>query len=170
MFISSETSVRKFQGGVVAQAWWLRGSIPDCCPAVPSLNPTSPQPTADCQPPGGLPPGMALGCGLTSVRSDRGKNWEKKEPWVAQKRKFHETVPLGSFINTACNKYCTVDPWCLLRYFPNNCYGTYWSVKETPFSYLWGFAASEGGRWHLDRPLMMLLAPIGVPGTILRPS
>jgi hypothetical protein len=40
---------------------------------------------------------MALGCGLTSVRGDRGNNWEKNEPWVAtkqiKKRKFHETVP-----------------------------------------------------------------------------
>jgi hypothetical protein len=29
---------------------------------------------------------MALGCGLTSVRGDRRKNWEKNEPWVAQKQ------------------------------------------------------------------------------------
>ncbi len=53
-------------GGGVAQweAWWLNGSVPDCCP-----------PTADCQSSGGLQPGMALGCELTSVR--RKKNYEK---------------------------------------------------------------------------------------------
>ncbi len=40
-------------------------------------NPASPQPTADCQSSGGLPPGMAIGCGLTSVRGYRGENYEK---------------------------------------------------------------------------------------------
>jgi hypothetical protein len=67
-------------GSVVAQlweAWWLNGSVPDCCPAVPGSNPMSPQPTADCKSPGGLPPGMALGCGLTSVKGDRGEYYEK---------------------------------------------------------------------------------------------
>jgi hypothetical protein len=67
-------------GGMVAQcwvAWWLNGSAPDCCPAVLGSNPVSPQPTADCQSPDGLPPGMALGWGLTSVRGDRGENHEK---------------------------------------------------------------------------------------------
>ncbi len=58
-------------------AWWLSGSVPDCCSAVSGLNPASPQPTADCQSSCGLPPGMALGCGLTSVRGDRGENYEK---------------------------------------------------------------------------------------------
>jgi hypothetical protein len=43
----------------------------------PGLNPASTQPTADCQSSGGFPPGMALGCGLTSVRSDKGENYEK---------------------------------------------------------------------------------------------
>jgi hypothetical protein len=59
-------------------AWWLNGSTSDCCPAVPGSNPASPQPTADCQSSGGLPPapGMALGCGLTSVRGDGGENYE----------------------------------------------------------------------------------------------
>jgi hypothetical protein len=61
-------------GDSIREAWWLIGSAPDCCPAVLSLYPASPQPTADCQCLGGLPPGMALGCGLTSVRGDRGKN------------------------------------------------------------------------------------------------
>ncbi len=59
------------------EAWWLNGSAPECCPAVLGSNPASPQPTADCQSPDGLPPGMALGCGLTSVRVDRGENHEK---------------------------------------------------------------------------------------------
>ncbi len=59
------------------EAWWLSGSASDCCPVVPGSNPASPQPTADCQSSGGLPPGMALGCGLTSVRGDRGENYEK---------------------------------------------------------------------------------------------
>ncbi len=53
------------------EAWWLSGSTPDCCPAVPGLNPASSQPTADCQSSGGLPPEMALGCGLTSMRGDK---------------------------------------------------------------------------------------------------
>jgi hypothetical protein len=59
------------------EAWWLNGSAPDCCPAVLGSNPVSPQPTADCLSPDGLPPGMALGWGLTSVRGDRGENHEK---------------------------------------------------------------------------------------------
>ncbi len=54
---------------------WLIGSAPDCCPAVPGSNPASSQLTADCQSPGGLPPGIALGCELTSVRGDRGENY-----------------------------------------------------------------------------------------------
>jgi hypothetical protein len=32
---------------------------------------------AGCQPSGGLPPEMALGCGLTSVRGDRGEDYKK---------------------------------------------------------------------------------------------
>ncbi len=59
------------------EARWLNGSTPDCCPTVPGSNPESPQPTADCQSSGGLPPGVALGCGLTSVRGNRGENQEK---------------------------------------------------------------------------------------------
>ena len=58
-------------------------SVPDCCPAVPGSNPAFPQPTADCRSPGGLPPGMALGCGLTSVRGNRVENYEN-EPLVRQ--------------------------------------------------------------------------------------
>jgi hypothetical protein len=59
------------------KAWWLNGSAPDCCPAVQGTNPASPQPTADRQSSGGLPPGIALGCELTSVRGNRGENHEK---------------------------------------------------------------------------------------------
>ncbi len=59
------------------EAWWLSGSVPVCCPAVPGSNPASPQPSADCKSSGGLPSGMALGCGLTSVRGNRGENYEK---------------------------------------------------------------------------------------------
>jgi hypothetical protein len=66
------------------EARWLNGSVPDCCPAVSGSNPASPQPTADCQSPGGLPPGMALGCRLTSVRGNRGENYEI-EPLVRHK-------------------------------------------------------------------------------------
>ncbi len=65
------------RGGSIREAWWLNGSTPDCCPAVPGSNPASLQPTADCQSSGGLPPGMALGSGLTSVRGDRGESYEK---------------------------------------------------------------------------------------------
>ncbi len=46
--------------------------------AVPGSNPASTQPTADCQSPGRLPPGMALGWGLTSVRGNRGENSENE--------------------------------------------------------------------------------------------
>ncbi len=60
------------------EAWQLNGSMPDCCPAVPGSNPVSPQPTADCQSPGGLPTRMALGCGLTSVRGNRGESYENE--------------------------------------------------------------------------------------------
>ncbi len=59
------------------EGWWFNGSMPDCCPAVLGSNPESPPPTADCQSPGGLPPGMELGCGLTSGKGDRGENQEK---------------------------------------------------------------------------------------------
>ncbi len=59
------------------EACWLRGSAPDCCPAVPGSNLAPPQPTSDCQSSGGLPPGMALGCGLISVRGESGENYEK---------------------------------------------------------------------------------------------
>ncbi len=55
-----------------------------CQTVVLGSNPASPLPTADCQFPGGLPPGMALGCGLTSVRGSRGENHEN-EPLVRQK-------------------------------------------------------------------------------------
>jgi hypothetical protein len=71
------------RGGSGREVWWLNGSAPDCCPAVPGLNPTSSQPTAECQSPGGLPPGMALGCRLTSVRVNRGENYD--EPLFHQK-------------------------------------------------------------------------------------
>jgi hypothetical protein len=73
------------------EAWWLNrevwrlnSSVPDCCPAVPDLIPASPQPTADCQSPGGLPLGVALGCRLTSVKGNRRENYEN-EPLVRQK-------------------------------------------------------------------------------------
>jgi hypothetical protein len=61
-------------GSTTREAWWLNGSAPDCCPAVPGSNPLSPQPTTDCQSPGGLPPGMALSCRLYSVRGNSGEN------------------------------------------------------------------------------------------------
>jgi hypothetical protein len=68
-----------------SMAWWLSGSVPDWCPAVPGLNPVSPQPTADCQSSGGFPPGMALGCGLISMRGTEEKIMRNK-PLVRQKR------------------------------------------------------------------------------------
>ncbi len=55
---------------------WLNGSTSDCCPTVPGSNLASWGDTADCQSSGGLPPGMALGWGLTSVRGNRGENYE----------------------------------------------------------------------------------------------
>jgi hypothetical protein len=59
------------------EAWWLYGSMTDCCPAVLGSNPVSPQHTADCKSLGGLPSGMVLGYGLTSVRGDRGEYYKK---------------------------------------------------------------------------------------------
>ncbi len=85
------------RGGSMGEAWWLNGSVPDCCPAVPGSNPASPQPTADCQSPGRLPPGMALGCGLTSVRGNRGENY-KNEPLV--RKKHIKKKRLSSFISS----------------------------------------------------------------------
>jgi hypothetical protein len=52
---------------------WLNSSTPDCCPVVPGSNSASPQPTANCQSPGRLPPRMALGYGLTSLRATEEK-------------------------------------------------------------------------------------------------
>jgi hypothetical protein len=92
-------------GGVVAQweAWWLNGSVPDCCPAVPGSNPASPQPTIDCQSPGGLPPGMALGCGLTSVRGNRGENYEN-EPLVRKKQfKKKKKYYFSTLLSESCD-------------------------------------------------------------------
>jgi hypothetical protein len=83
--------------------------VPDCCPAVPGSNLASPQPTADCQSPGGLPPGMALGCGLTSVRGNRGENYEN-EPLVYQKnikkKKEKNLYFSENFPNTFVKFFC----------------------------------------------------------------
>ncbi len=84
MINSSQPSCGTYVAHISWEAWWLNGSVPDCCPAVPGSNPASPQPTADCQSPSGLPPGIALGCELTSVRGNRGENYEN-EPLVRQK-------------------------------------------------------------------------------------
>ncbi len=54
----------------IDSAWWLNGSAPDCCPAVPGSNPASPQPTADCQSFGGLSPGMTLGDRGEKIRNE----------------------------------------------------------------------------------------------------
>jgi hypothetical protein len=70
--------------------------MPDCCPTVPGSNPAPPQLTTDCQSPGGLPPGMALGCGLTSVRGNRGENNEN-EPLVRQKQTKEKNVHNKTF-------------------------------------------------------------------------
>jgi hypothetical protein len=50
-------------GGSMGRPRWLNGSLPDCCPAVSGSYPASPQPTADCQSPCGLLPGMHLAAG-----------------------------------------------------------------------------------------------------------
>ncbi len=73
-------------GGSIGKVWWLNGSTSDCSPAVPGSNPVPPQPTADCQSSGGLPPGMALGWGLTSTRGDRGENYEKCQKHIKKKK------------------------------------------------------------------------------------
>ncbi len=93
------------------EAWWLNGSVPDCCPAVPGSNPASPQPTADCRSPGGLPPGMALGCGLTSVRGNRGENYEN-EPLVRQKHIKKKKNNVTHLIFTH-STYCASIIWAV---------------------------------------------------------
>ncbi len=65
------------------------GSVVVRLTVVLQSNPASPQPTADCQSSGGLPPEMALGLRLTSVRGDRGedikkRNVQTKEVWIFQ--------------------------------------------------------------------------------------
>jgi hypothetical protein len=115
------------------EAQWLSVSAPDCCPVVPGSKPASPQPTADCRSSGGLPPGMALNCELTSVRGDRGENYEiwttgspktyegKKYSFSFRTKTIQYTVCLqrlsGKRINTKAShilwrdskeKYCTV--------------------------------------------------------------
>jgi hypothetical protein len=79
------------------EMWWLNGTAPDCCPAVLGSYPVSPQPTADCQSPGGLPPGMALGCGVTSVRGNRGEDY-KNESLVRQKHKKKKNLPSSGIL------------------------------------------------------------------------
>ncbi len=84
---SREGMVVRWEGVVVQEkAWWFNDSTSDCCPAVLGSNPVSPQPAADWQFSGGLPPGMALGCGLTSVRGDRGENYENAKTFNGVKR------------------------------------------------------------------------------------
>ncbi len=80
---------------MLVEAWWLNGRVPDCCPAVPGLTLASPQPTADCQSPGGLPPGMALGCRLNSVRGNRVENYENG-PLVCQIKYKEKKLNVGS--------------------------------------------------------------------------
>jgi hypothetical protein len=46
---------------ILKELWWLNGSMPNYCSAIPGSNLASSQPTADCPSPGGLPPGMAIG-------------------------------------------------------------------------------------------------------------
>jgi hypothetical protein len=95
--------------------------LSDCCPAVPGpgSNLASPQPTADRQSPGGLPPGMALGCGLTSVRGNRGENYENK-PLVRQEtnreKKSIAYIYCACCIHCACCIYhaCCIHPLYLL--------------------------------------------------------
>jgi hypothetical protein len=88
-----KSDARKFQRlegrWLNGEVRWLNGHAPDCCPWVPGSNLVSPQPTADCQSPGGLTPGIALGCRLTSVRGNRGENCEN-ELLVCQKKKNSE--------------------------------------------------------------------------------
>ncbi len=91
------------------EAWWLNGSVPDCCPPVPGSNPVSPQPTADCQSPGGLQPGMALGCELTSVRK---KKLRKMSCWFAKKIcKKKNIIPTSLCLALA---YLIHDPYILI--------------------------------------------------------
>jgi hypothetical protein len=89
MLLGYLSNIGRRRGGSMTEAWWLNGSAPDCCPAIPGSNPAFPQPTADCPSPGGLPPGMALGRGLTSVRGNRGKNCEKH---IKKKKKYRQKI------------------------------------------------------------------------------
>jgi hypothetical protein len=100
------------------EAWWFNGSAPDCCPAVPGSNLVSPQPTADCQCAGELPPGMALGCGLTFVRGNRGENYEKwttasLKTYKEKKNSQHWQPPSLEVATICCDAIATGpgDPW-----------------------------------------------------------
>jgi hypothetical protein len=76
---------------------FLSNKIQSCCPAVPGSNPASPQPTADCQSTGGLPPRDG-----TWLRADlcEGQQRKKLRKWTAgspktykeKKKKFNPTV------------------------------------------------------------------------------
>ncbi len=97
--------VQQGRHGLNWEVWWLNGNMPDCCPAVPGLNPVSPQPTTDCQSPGGLPPGMALGSRLTSLRGKRGENYKKLTPgslktYKEKKDSQHNTLMSPSWVHT----------------------------------------------------------------------
>jgi hypothetical protein len=81
-------------------AQWLRARLLFCSPRFESgVSPS----TADCQSPSGLPPGMALGCGVTSVRGNRGENY-KNELLVRQKhikKKIIHTISHPTILNTS---------------------------------------------------------------------
>ncbi len=62
-------------GGVVAQSERHGGSSGGM---MAQKEPESPQTTANCQSPGGLPPGMSLGCRLTSVRGQQRRKLRKR--------------------------------------------------------------------------------------------
>jgi hypothetical protein len=100
------------------EAWWLNGSAPDCCPTVPGSNPASPQPTAHCKSPGGLPPGMALGCGLTSVRGDRGEYYKKITAASPKKKKI---------IRMSCTIYPSSTSWSSKGYMSHTSHMSYTS-------------------------------------------
>jgi hypothetical protein len=62
---------------MLREKWWLAGRAQDCCLAVPGSNPAFPQPFADCQFLGGLPPGTILRRRLSSMRGDIGRKSRK---------------------------------------------------------------------------------------------
>jgi hypothetical protein len=111
------------------EAWWLSGNAPHCCPAVPESEFSVSLAHSWLPSSGGLPPGMALGCGLTSVRGDRGENYEK---WTVSSPKKYIKKNQNIYHRVYSNFY-TKDEFtvhiCIISWK-----GRHWYLSENKFS------------------------------------